>query len=77
MRSLYRISAGGGTSEKVLANVPPQFQLSPDGRSVTYLTSGHGDERYALVVRSIDGSSEKVIATLPQGAALLRPGLVS
>jgi Tol biopolymer transport system component len=67
-RDLYRIPVSGGTPEEVLAKVLPGFALSPDGSSVAYLTSDPRDEQDTLLVRSIDGSSEKVIAKLPQGA---------
>lgn len=64
--TLYRVSVLGGTPERLLANVPPRFALSPDGRSVAHLSSDPQDERTTLVVVSINGSNEKVIAKVPQ-----------
>jgi Tol biopolymer transport system component len=72
-RSLYRVSVSGGIPEEVLANVPPQFRLSSDGSSVAYLSSDPQDGRDILLVRSIDGSIENVIAKLAQGAAYSDP----
>jgi serine/threonine protein kinase/Tol biopolymer transport system component len=67
-RRLYRVPVLGGTPETLLAGVPPHFALSPDGKAVAHLNSGPNHERDTLVVRAINGSSEKVIAKLPQVA---------
>ena len=66
-RNLYRISVLGGTPEEVLANVYSDFALSPDGESVAHIAPDPMDGREALVVVSIHGPDEKVIARLPQG----------
>jgi eukaryotic-like serine/threonine-protein kinase len=72
-RSLYRVSVTGGTAEKLRADVPERFALSPDGRSIAYLSSDPEDERDTLFVDSIKGSNKKVITKLPQGADYFGP----
>ena len=67
-RSLYRVSVLGGTPEKLRADVPERFALSPDGRSIAYLSSDFEKERDSLWVESVKGSNKRVIAELPQGA---------
>jgi serine/threonine protein kinase/Tol biopolymer transport system component len=72
-RSLYRVSVLGGTPEKLIADVPPRFALSPDSWSVAYLNSDPQDDWDSLMVVSIEGTNKKVIAKLPQGAAYSDP----
>jgi eukaryotic-like serine/threonine-protein kinase len=71
--SLYRVSVTGGTPEKLRAAVPERFALSPDGKSIAYLSSDPEEERDTLFVDSVKGSNKKVIAKLPQGANYFGP----
>ena len=72
-RDLHRVSAAGGAPERVLPGVSPDFALSPDGKSVAYLNTGPRNEGDTLLIRSINGSHEKVIAKLPPGSSYSDP----
>src|SRR5256885_504444 len=51
----------------LLADVPVDFALSPDGKSVALIRPDPQDGRDTLVVMSVSGSNQRIIAKLPQG----------
>jgi DNA-binding winged helix-turn-helix (wHTH) protein/Tol biopolymer transport system component len=57
--SLYQLPTLGGMSREVMTDFayPGRFAISPDGKSVAFL------RRRNLVIASLDGSGERVIAT--------------
>ena len=71
---LYQIAAIGGAPRKLLADVPKEFAVSPDGRSFAYVRSGYPQKETALLVKTADGAPEKTIATWPK-SVLLRENL--
>ena len=60
---LFRIPIVGRTPQKLRQDMPENFSISPDGKSVTFVRS---DRSYgeAIVVAAIDGSSEREFANL-------------
>ncbi len=72
-RGLYRLRVPSGISENLPRDFPPEFALSPDGKSAAYLGSDPRDGRDTLVVASITGTNEKVIAKLPRGFGYSSP----
>ena len=67
---LYQIAAIGGAPRKLLANVPKEFAVSPDGRSFAYVRSGWPEKETVLLVRTADGAPEKTIKTWPKSMLL-------
>jgi TolB-like protein/Tol biopolymer transport system component/DNA-binding winged helix-turn-helix (wHTH) protein len=67
---LYQIAALGGAPRKLLADLPNQFAVSPDGGSFAYVRSGWPEKETALLVRTADGAPEKSIATWPKSMLL-------
>ena len=67
---LYQIAALGGAPRKLLADVPNEFAVSPDGRSFAYVRSGWPEKETVLLVRTADGAPEKTIKTWPKSMLL-------
>ena len=61
--TVLRVPLFGGAPEQVATNVWSDFSLSPDGRELAFLRA-NGALRYQLVTASVDGGSERVVATL-------------
>ena len=60
---LFRIPIVGRTPEKLRQNMPENFSISPDGKSVAFVRTDRADNE-SIVVAAIDGSSEREFANL-------------
>ena len=67
--SIYRVPTRGGVPTKVVENALSYVSLSPDGKSLAYVTS---DPVYSLVVVESDGTGEKILTTA-EPSALFAP----
>ena len=55
-RNIYRIPAGGGAAQKIVANVDADFSISPDGGRIAFARSEH-----QLVVAETETGTERVL----------------
>ncbi|HSA91886.1 MAG TPA: protein kinase [Terriglobales bacterium] len=62
--TLYRIATLGGASQKLISGINFAASVSPDGKRVAWIRyrPQHGEEQ--AVVTSLDGSDERVLATV-------------
>jgi Tol biopolymer transport system component len=64
---LYRAPMLGGAPEKLVTDIDSNITFSPDGRQFAFLRYNNPDpDRYRLIIASLDGSNEKVIASGPR-----------
>jgi DNA-binding winged helix-turn-helix (wHTH) protein/Tol biopolymer transport system component len=76
--SLYQIPAIGGEPRKLMADLPSQIAISPDGKSVAFVRYEGEQLRQlfqdsSIVVKGIQDSAERIIATARE--SLIRPTL--
>ncbi len=66
LKYLYRAPVLGGTPEKLVTDIDSNISFSPDGRKFVYMLANNpkvGEVR--LIIRSLEGSDEKTLATSP------------
>jgi serine/threonine protein kinase len=71
---LYRAPVLGGTPQKLVTDIDSNLSLAPDGKKFVYMVANNpkiGESR--LIIRSVDGSDEKTLATDPLNAQPLDP----
>jgi Tol biopolymer transport system component len=61
--ALYQVSSVGGTSRKVVDRCNSAAAVSPDGRKIAFVRTG-GPSNSDLVVANVDGTGERVVASL-------------
>ena len=66
LKYLYRAPVLGGTPQKLVTDIDSNISLSPDGKKFVYLLGNNPKVgEYRLIIRSVEGSEEKTIATGP------------
>ncbi len=66
LKYLYRAPVLGGTPQKLVTDIDSNISLSPDGKKFAYLLGNNPKVgEYRLIIRSVEGSDEKTIATGP------------
>jgi Tol biopolymer transport system component len=71
---LFEIPVLGGAPTKLLDQVPPNFALSPNGKQIAFVR-GSGERRLSiLIIRNVDGSGERELASLPAGQGFSQAG---
>ena len=73
--NLYRLPLTGGTPVKIKESVDSPVSLSPLEDRFAFVRLNRDTNVYSLVVSSIDGSSERVLATRQKGEAFSVYGL--
>jgi Tol biopolymer transport system component/predicted Ser/Thr protein kinase len=64
LKYLYRAPVLGGTPQKLVTDIDSNISLSPDGKKFAYLLANNPKiGEYRLIIRSVEGSDEKTIAT--------------
>jgi eukaryotic-like serine/threonine-protein kinase len=72
LKYLYRAPVLGGTPQKLVTDIDSNITLSPDGKKFAYLLANNPQVgEYRIIVRSAEGSDEKIIATGPLNEAQL------
>ncbi len=66
LKYLYRAPVLGGTPQKLVTDIDSNIALSPDGKKFAYILANNPKVgEYRIIVRSAEGSDEKIIATGP------------
>jgi eukaryotic-like serine/threonine-protein kinase len=66
LKYLYRIPVLGGTPQKLVTDIDSNISLSPDGARFAYLLGNNPKVgEYRLIIRSVEGTEERTIATGP------------
>jgi eukaryotic-like serine/threonine-protein kinase len=66
LKYLYRAPVLGGTPQKLVTDIDSNITLSPDGKKFAYLLGNNPKVgEYRLIIRSLEGTEEKTIATGP------------
>src|SRR6266702_860512 len=74
LKYLYRAPVLGGTAEKLAEDVDSNITFSPDGRKIAFMRFDNPDPgKFRLIVRSLDGGEEQVLASGPNGQSLVNP----
>ena len=74
LKYLYRAPVLGGTPEKLVTDIDSNLSFSPDGKKFVYMLANNpkvGEVR--LIIRSLEGSEEKTLATSPVSEQLFDP----
>jgi serine/threonine protein kinase len=74
LKYLYRAPVLGGTPEKLVTDIDSNISFSPDGKKFVYMLANNpkvGEVR--LIIRSLEGSEEKTLATSPISEQLFDP----
>jgi serine/threonine protein kinase/Tol biopolymer transport system component len=61
--ALYRVSALGGDSTKLIEDVESPITQSPDGKQLAFMRSYSGLQEAALIIANTDGSNQKKLVT--------------
>jgi serine/threonine protein kinase/Tol biopolymer transport system component len=61
--ALYRVSALGGDSTKLIDDVPSLITQSPGGERLAFVRYDESQQETALIIASADGSNQRKIAT--------------
>ena len=62
---LYQIPVLGGTPRQLIEDVDSPVTFSPDGQQFAFVRNSMAEANSKLIVAHADGSSERVLATLP------------
>ncbi|MGC2371874.1 MAG: protein kinase [Candidatus Sulfotelmatobacter sp.] len=66
LKYLYRAPVLGGTPQKLVTDIDSNIALAPDGKKFAYILANNPKVgEYRIIVRSAEGSDEKIIATGP------------
>jgi serine/threonine protein kinase len=66
LKYLYRVPVLGGTPQKLVTDIDSNISLSPNGTRFAYLLANNPKlGEYRLIIRSVEGSEERTIATGP------------
>jgi serine/threonine protein kinase len=71
LKFLYRAPLLGGAPQKLIEDMDSNITFSPDGRRFAYLHLDVG--KYELVIRSVEGGNEKVLASGPSSETPFQP----
>jgi serine/threonine protein kinase len=70
LKFLYRAPVLGGTPQKLVTDIDSNIALSADGKKFAYLLANNPKVgEYRIIVRSAEGSDERIIATGPLSEA--------
>ena len=71
---LYRAPVLGGTPQRLVKDIDSNITLSPDGRQYAYVLFNNPEPgKYRLMIRSLEGDSQRVLTSGPVTAALYDP----
>src|SRR5258706_1520970 len=74
LKFIYRAPLLGGTPERLAADVDSNVTFSPDGKRLAFMRYDNPDPgKYRLIVRSLDGGEEIVLASGPNSQSLYNP----
>jgi serine/threonine protein kinase len=74
LKYLYRAPLLGGTPERLAEDVDSNITFSPDGHKIAFMRFDNPEPgKFRLIVRSLDTGEEQVLASGPNGQALLNP----
>jgi eukaryotic-like serine/threonine-protein kinase len=74
LRFLYRAPLLGGTPQKLLSDIDSTITFSPDGSKIAFLRYDNPVAgKYQLIIHSLDGGDEKVLASGPNTQQLASP----
>jgi eukaryotic-like serine/threonine-protein kinase len=74
LRFLYRAPLLGGTPQKLLDDLDSNITFSPDGKKFAFMRYDHPERgAYQLVIRSVEGNDEKILASGPMSEPLYQP----
>ena len=66
LKYLYRAPVLGGTPQKLVTDIDSNLSLSPDGKRFVYMVANDPKAgEYRLIIRSVEGSEEKDLASGP------------
>jgi serine/threonine protein kinase len=66
LKYLYRAPVLGGTPQKLVTDIDSNLSLSPDGKKFVYMVANDPKAgEYRLIIRSVEGSEEKDLASGP------------
>jgi Tol biopolymer transport system component len=70
---LYRVPVLGGQPQKLITDIDTDISFSPDGKKFTFVAFDNHEGKYRLVIASLDGVSQKDLATGPLTAPVSDP----
>ena len=71
---LYRAPVLGGTPQKLVTDIDSNLSFSPDGKKFVYMVANSPKVgEYRLIIRSLEGSEEKTLASGPNNEQLFDP----
>ncbi len=74
LKFLYRAPLLGGTAEKIVSDVDSNITFSPDGSHFAFMRYDNPEPgKYELIIRSVLGANEKVLANGPNAQGLYLP----
>jgi eukaryotic-like serine/threonine-protein kinase len=74
LRFLYRAPLLGGTPQKLLSDIDSPITFSPDGSKLAFLRYDNPEPgKYQLIIHSIEGGDDKVLASGPRSQELIWP----
>jgi eukaryotic-like serine/threonine-protein kinase len=74
LRFLYRAPLLGGTPQKILSDIDSYITFSPDGSKFAYMRYDNPVAgKYQLIIHSLDGGEERVLASGPNTQQLSDP----
>ncbi len=62
---LYQVPVLGGTPQKLVEDVDSAVTFSPDGQRMAFVRNSQAEANSKLIIAHVDGSNERVLATLP------------
>ena len=66
LKYLYSVPVLGGTPQKLVTDIDSNITLSPDGKRFAYILGNNPKVgEYRVIIRSLEGTDEKTIATGP------------
>jgi eukaryotic-like serine/threonine-protein kinase len=73
--SLYEVPSLGGDPKRKISDADTEPTFSPDGKSIAFVRGSPNDKKAALMIAQEDGSSSKVVVSLPADfdSALVKP----
>jgi Tol biopolymer transport system component len=71
---LYRAPVLGGTPQRLITDIDSNITFSPDGRQYAYVLYNNPDPyKYRLIIHSLEGNEQKILATGPVSSGLYEP----
>jgi serine/threonine protein kinase len=74
LKFLYRAPLLGGAPQKLISDLDSNITFSPDGQKFAFMRYDNPEHgKYQLILRSVEGGDEKVLASGPTSDGLYRP----